>query len=141
MLDGLQTEINRYPELIGASKRITCQKINSEPGLVETWVVSSDICRVPKGDTLAMLSNASQVKLYDWLKAESNEAKGFSLLFYAHDHFKTSDPVFRGTISLLHDPLALITLAEKDAILRLGERLQTRAEELFGRDIVEEDFE
>jgi len=141
MLTGLQEEIDKYQELIGASKKVIMNKLNNEPGQVETWVVRDDNVKVPKGDMLELTSAASQVKLFDWMKAESDAAKGFSLFYYAHDQFKVSDPVFRGTIQLLCDPLAIMTEPERDAILRLGERLQTRSEELFGRKITEEDFE
>ena len=141
MLENLQTEIDRYPELIGASKQIICNKINNTPANVESWVVRSDEHKVPIGDMFALLSLASQVKLYDWMEAKTDPAKGFLLFYNKHDQFKVSDPVFRGTLELMCDPLLLITETERDAILRFGERLQTRAEELFGRDITEGDFE
>jgi len=141
MLTGLQEEIDKYPELIGASKKVIMNKLNTEPGQVETWIAQEGALKVPKGDIIALTSPASQAKLFDWMRAESDEAKGFSLLYYAHSQFKVSDPVFRGTIQLLCDPLGIMTEAERDAILRLGERLQTRSEELFGRKITEEDFE
>ena len=141
MLDGLQTEINTYPTLVGASNKIKMQTINEAPAVTPAWIVMTEELKVPKGDMLALLSSASQVKLYDWITAASTaEAKGFNLFYTAHERFKVTDSVFRGTITLLHDPLALITESEKNAILRLGERLKTRAEELFGRPIVEGDF-
>lgn len=140
MLYGLQAEIDRYPGLVGASKKLICDTINTAPALIEAWVVRDDDHKCPKGDMLAYLSQASQVKLSDWMDAKSTEAKGFNLFYNAHVQFKTTDPVFRGTIQLLHDPLALISEGERDAILRMGERLKTRAEELFGRLITMEDF-
>ena len=142
MLTGLQEEIDAHAELTGASKEIIINALNADDtAQTETWAVRDDILKVPKGDMLALLSFASQVKLYDWLQAGSDYAKGFSLFFYAHDQFKVTDAVFRGTISLLCDPLELITADEKNAILRLGERKISRAEELWGRLIVKGDFE
>jgi len=141
ILQGLPEEITAHPELVGASREIIINTLNTMPGSGGTYVVMTDLLKIPKGDILALLSFESQVKLYDWIKAESDYAKGFSLFFYAHDQFKVSDPVFRGTISLLNNPLNLITEPERDAILRLGERLQTRSEELWGRLITEGDFE
>lgn len=141
MLEGLQTEIDKYPELTGASNKIIMDRLNIEPGQVETWVVRSDNVKVPKGDMLALLSADSQVKLFDWMDAKSDAAKGFNLFYFAHDQFKVADPIFRGTIELLCSPLELITEAERDAILRFGERLQTRSEELWDRSLTAEDFE
>lgn len=141
MLNGLQDEIAVHPEFVGASREIIINKLNIMPGSGGAYVIMADALKIPKGDILAILSFESQVKLYDWLKAGSDHAKGFSLFFYAHDQFKVSDPVFRGTISLLNNPINLITEIERDSILRLGERLQTRSEELWGRSITEGDFE
>jgi len=141
MLNGLQEEIAVHPEFVGASREIIINKLNTMPGSGGAYIVMADTLKIPKGDILALLSFESQVKLYDWIKAESDYAKGFSLFFYAHDQFKVSDPVFMGTITLLNNPLDLITESERDAILRLGERLQTRSEELWGRAITNGDFE
>lgn len=143
MLNGLQNEITLHSELNGASKEIIIDFLNKDgTAIVESWTNRNDeTLKVPKGDMLALLSLESQVKLYDWLKAESDAAKGFSLFFYSHDQFKTCDPVFRGTISLLNNPLFIITEAERDAILRLGERKISRAEELFGHKLTMEDFD
>ena len=141
MLEGLQTEIDRYPELVGASNEIKMRAINSATAETELWVVRDDELKVPVGDMLALLSLDSQARLYDFMQTDTNEAKGFKLFYEKHDQFKVADPVFRGTIQLLHDPLNVLTVDERDIILRLGERLQTRAEELFGRLITAEDFE
>lgn len=141
MLEGLQTEIDKYPTLIGASNEIKMRTINTAPAETEAWVVRDDDHKVPKGDMLALMSAASQVKLYDWMEANSDAAKGFKLFYYSHDQFKTTDPVFRGTIQILRAYFNLITEAEETAVLRMGERLKTRAEEVFGRLIELGDFE
>lgn len=142
MLEALQTEISSRADLAGASQKIVIRTLNSEDADVETWVVSENDCKIPRGDMLALLSLASQVKLSDWMDVKSTDAaKGFVLFYTAHERFKTSDSTFRATISLLHDPLELITEAERDAILRFGERKKTRAEEIVGHLLTEEDFE
>jgi hypothetical protein len=143
MLNGLIDEIALHNELNGASKEIVINFLNQDgTAIVESWTNRNDeSLKVPKGDMLALLSLESQVKLYDWLKAESDAAKGFSLFFYSHDQFKTCDPVFRGTIELLYNPLSIITESERDSILRLGERKISRAEELFSRKVTMGDFE
>jgi len=141
MLAGSQEEIALHQELNGASKDIIIMSLNTDgTSQTESYVVMDDVLKVPKGDILALLSFGSQVALYDWMKAESNEAKGFSLFYNSHDQFRVANPVFRGTISLLNNPLTIITESECDAILRLGERKISRAEELFGRKIIEGDF-
>jgi len=137
----LTNEISSRPELVGASKQIIINKLNSEPASVETWVTDDQERLVPKGDMLAKLSLSSQVKLYDWMKAESvDEAKAFTLFYNAHEHFKAQDPLFRGTIQQLCSVFNLITTDEMNAVLRMGERLQTRAEELVGHKLTEADF-
>jgi len=142
MLSGLQEEIALHTEFTGASKDIIVNALNADgTAQTETWIVMDDVLKIPKGDILALLSFASQVALYDWMKAESNEAKGFSLFYNSHDQFKVNDPVFRGTISLLNNPLSIITESERDAILRLGERKISRSEEIWNRLLTVEDFE
>ena len=143
MLNGLIEEIVLHNELNGASKEIIINFLNKDgTAIVESWTNKNDEnLKVPKGDMLALLSLESQVKLYDWLKAESDAAKGFSLFFYSHDQFKVCDPIFRGTISLLQNPLSIITESEKNAILRLGERKISRAEELWNRKLEIGDFD
>ena len=137
----LQTEINNRQELTTASPAIIMQTLNNEPAQVETWVTDTDERLIPKGDMLALLSLSSQVKLYDWMKAEATDAaKGFTLFYNSHEHFKCSDPVFIGTIQLLENPLGLITETERDAVLRFGQRKLTRAEELVGHKLIVEDF-
>ena len=137
----LSNEISTRPELAGASQQIIINKLNSENGSVETWVVDDKERLVPKGDMLAKLSLASQVKLYDWMKGEAvDEAKAFTLFYNAHEHFKAQDPLFRGTIQQLCSVFNLITTDEMNAVLKMGERLQTRAEELVGHKLTESDF-
>lgn len=141
MLENLQTEIDNHPEFLGASNKIIIETLNTNGSAeIESWVTDEKERLVPKGDMLALLSLSSQVKFYDWMNAESDAAKGFSLFYNAHEHFKCNDPVFIGTMQLLYNPLAIITETELNLILRLGQRKISRAEELFGRKITIEDF-
>ena len=85
-------------------------------------------------------ATTSASAVISWMRAEAdNNALAFHEFYTSHDQFKTSDPVFRSMVTLLNS-INKITTDEKTALLRLGERKQSRAEELFGRKITIEDF-
>jgi hypothetical protein len=143
MLSGLQEEIDRHPELTGAASNIIMDRLNRDgTASVETWVVSSEPCKVPKGDIMAAIAlSGNLANVIRWMRAEADDlALMFHTFFDAHEEFKTSDPVFRHLISGLQAS-SLISTFERDTILKLGERKISRAEELFGRKITMEDFE
>lgn len=142
MLEGLQIEINAHLELTGASKEIIINALNADgTAQTETWVVRNDILKVPKGDILALMNASSIANVIRWMRAEADDnALAFHTLYDSHDQFIVTNSVFRSFITLLHS-IGKITETEKTAILRLGERKISRAEELWGRMLVEGDFE
>lgn len=141
MLEGLQTEIDAHPELNGASKEIIINALNADgTAQTETWAVRDDILKVPKGDMLALMSASSIANIIRWMRAEADDnALAFHELYISHDQFTVTNPVFRAFIGLLHS-LGKITADEQTAILRLGERKISRAEELWDRLLTVEDF-
>jgi len=141
ILQGLSEEISTHPELQGASREIIINKLNTMPGSGGTYVVMADTLKIPKGDILALLSAESIANVIKWMRAEGdNNALAFHELYIAHDQFAVTNAVFRSFIELLA-AISKISEIEKGAILRLGERLQTRSEELWGRAITNGDFE
>lgn len=142
MLTGLQTEIDAHQELTGASKEIIINTLNADDtAQTETWTVRDDIIKVPKGDMLALMSASSIANIIRWMRAEADDnALAFHELYISHDQFTVTNLVFRAFIGLLHS-LGKITADEQTAILRLGERKISRAEELWGRFLTVEDFE
>ena len=141
MLSGLQDEINNHPELQTASKDIIINALNADgTAQTETWAVMSETVKIPKGDILALMSATSISNIIRWMRAESDDnALAFHELYLSHDQFKVTDTVFRLFINLL-ESLAKITESERDAIMRLGERKISRAEELFNKKLTVEDF-
>ena len=139
MLTGLQEEINKHTELSGASNKIILKFLNELK--TETMIVSEEECLILKGDMLAMLSLDNIVKVVEWKNAKgSNYAKVFYALYETHEHFKTSDLMFRGLMEILYS-YNLISESEKNNILKLGERNKSRSEELFSKFLTLEDFE
>jgi len=140
MLNGLAEEISAHPELMGASRDIIISTLNTMPGSGGIYVVMADTLKIPKGDILALLCAESIANVIKWMRAEGdNNALAFHELYIAHDQFTVTNAVFRSFIELLA-ALSKVSETEKEAILRLGERLQTRSEELFNRLITEKDF-
>jgi len=141
MLTGLQQEIDAHPELVGSSAKKRMEALNQDGSAqVESYVVKDDVVKIPKGDMMAMMSVGSLASVITWMRAEADAtAMVFHEFFNAHEQFKVTDPMFRAMISGLAP--GLITTDERDAILRLGERPISRAEEVFGRKLTMEDFE
>ena len=142
MLEGLQEEIDKHPEFIGASNRIIMNSLNEDDTAeTESWDVNTVEVKVPKGDIMAMLSMNSLGNVLTWMRAESDTtALIFHEFYLAHERFKVTDTMFRSLVSNL-ETNGLITSDEKDNVLKLGERKISRAEELFGRKLTMEDFE
>lgn len=136
MLAGLQTEIDKHPDLAGASARIVMEKLN-HPGSASTeeLVKNENSRRLPKANLLAMLDNGNIQKLIDFMETQPV----MKLLFDSASSFDPSHSKFVEMISTL-EGASIISADEKTAILRIGERLKSRAEELFGRNITMEDF-
>jgi len=141
ILQGLSEEISAHPEFVGASREIIINNLNTMPGSGGAYVVMADTLKIPKGDILSLLSAESIANVIKWMRAEGdNNALVFHELYIAHDQSTVTNAVFRSFIELLA-AISKISEIEKGAILRLGERLQTRSEELFNRLITEKDFE
>ena len=142
MLEGLQAEINAHAEFTGASNRIIMQVLNTDgTAQTESWAVNDTEIKIPKGDIMAMLSLESLGAVLTWMRAENDvTALVFHEFYLAHERFKVTDQMFRTLISGLETG-GLITTTEKDAVLRLGERKISRAEELFERKLELTDFE
>lgn len=141
MFEGLQTEIDAHPELTGASKEIIINALNADgTAQVESWAVRNNVLKVPKGDILALMGVPSIANVVKWMRAEADDnALAFHTLYDSHDQFIVTNSVFRAFVGLLHS-LGKITAGEQTAILRLGERKISRAEELWSRFITAEDF-
>lgn len=142
MLSGLQEEINNHTELQTASKDIIINALNADgTAQTETWSVMSETVKIPKGDMLALMSATSIANVVKWMRAEADDnALAFHELYLSHDQFTVTNTVFRLFINLLAS-LEKITESERDAIMRLGERKISRAEELWNKKIEQGDFE
>jgi len=101
-----------------------------KPGQVEIWVVSDEKCLVPRPELEAMLSDASIGNLLTALETSPVLAYRWQSL----DNPDMAHPVMRGQVEGLATA-GVITADEATNLLRLGERLQTRSEELFGRNL------
>lgn len=144
MLEGLQDEIAAHPEFTGASRQIIMDALNKDGSAqTETWE------RVPLEDqkitiskaTLLTYLNADQRKGLRQIMASGTDAgDDLKMLYEADDVFWVNDLTFRGMIDSLGTAISL-PAETVTAIKRLGERAISRAEELFGRKIVEGDFE
>jgi|GEM_PF-4242811 len=144
MLEGLQTEIDLHPELTGASPRIIIEALN-KPGSasVESWVISIEPVMISKSDLFIIyLSQPSRIALREFMSGTTQlgqdikmimdevEGKGINLsLEPVRDLLKSLNLVGVGTDD------------EYNRLMRKGEVLKSRSEELFDRKITLEDFE
>ena len=140
MLEGLQVEIDKHPELTGASRTVIMNALN-EPGsaIAESWVVNPEPVMLTVNDVYTKYaSNESLAKLIDFLDQPENKA--LKLRFDKATHFNLSNTTVRAMMKGLHFA-GVITDDEYNAIKRRGEVRLSRAEELFGRKITLGDFE
>ena len=137
MLEGLQEEISAHTEFVGASKQIIINALNEDgTAQVPASVTSDTPARLKKITFLSMLSSESTEKLITFMDSQPV----FRLLFESGGAFDAAHPKFIEMIDLLADN-SIISESEKTDVLRVGQRDLSRAEELFGRKITEEDFE
>jgi len=139
MLVGLQEEIDKHPELVGASKEIIIKTLNKEGSAeVKTWVINpSPVMRTINDVYTKYISDASLTRLIDFL--DQSENKALKLRFDKATHFNLSNDVVRTLMTRLH-AAGIITDDEYNVLKRAGEVRLSRAEELFGRKITIEDF-
>lgn len=144
MLTGLSDELVNHPELGTASNAKILEALNA-PGSASTEVwtaISLDEQKVTlsKATLLTYLSAAQRKALRELMGSGTDAGEDLKMLYDADNVFWVNSPTFRG----LMDSLAagsVITTEIADAVKRLGERLQSRAEELWGRKLTMEDFE
>jgi hypothetical protein len=139
MLDGLQTEIDKYPVLTNAGAKAVMAKLN-EPGsaLVESWVTNPNEALYTVNEVYTYhISDESLGKLIALLVMP--EYVVLALRLDKATRFDLSSSFVLGMLSNL---LAgeIITQAEHDNLVRLGQVKKSRAEELFERKLTVEDF-
>jgi hypothetical protein len=127
--------------LPGCGPEVLVQKLNADGSAsVETWVVSDTPRTVPKSEVLALLSFDEIVAFKNWREAQADVYARASKELW--DSFTSPDmahPKMRQMVQLLRSLGIIQTDAGMTTILRLGERLKSRAEELIGRKITLEE--
>ncbi len=123
--------------LVGCSPEILVQKLNADgSAFEEAWVVSEEPRLVPKSEVLALLSFEEIAAFKEWRDSEVDAYAKAAKEFW--ESFSTPDmahPKVRQMVQLLRS-LGIIQSDEgAAAVLRLGERKLSRAEELIGRKI------
>lgn len=140
MLEGLQDEINNWPNLVGASQKIIMATLNA-PGsaLIDDWVISPGPVLKSLNDIYThYVSDETLGNLLTLLSQEGNEVLALRLDKATHIDL-TASFVLNMFATLL--AAGVCTQAEYDAILRLGQVQKSRAQELFGRQLTLGDFE
>lgn len=139
MLEGLQTEIDNWPSLSGASPRIIITTLNS-PGTaeIETWISNPEKVLVSINEIYTYyICDATIAKLISFLQQPGNEVIALRLDKATHLDM-TSSLVINILQKLITNEIC--TQTEYDNLIRLGQIKQSRAEELFGRKLILEDF-
>lgn len=139
MLNGLQAEIDKHPDLSGASPRIVMEALNA-PGSaqVEVWITApGGVLKSLNEIYTYYISDASLARLITYLQQPENAVTALRL-----EKAQSIDLAAPLVISMLADLLAagVCTQTEYDTLIRLGQIQKSRAEELFGRKINMEDF-
>lgn len=144
MLQGLQEEIDKHPELTGASKEIIISTLNTDgTAEVEAWDIiplDSQKISISKLKLLTYLTAEQRQGLRTMLAGISEVEQDLAMLYNSDDTFWINDPFFRGMLRNIATALSMDEGIVTE-IKRLGERKISRAEELFGRKIQEGDFE
>ncbi len=123
--------------LVGCGPEILVQKLNADGSASEeSWVVSEEPRLVPKSEVLALLAFEEIAAFKEWRDSEADAYAKAAKEFW--ESFSTPDmahPKVRQMVQLLRS-LGIIQSDEgAAAVLRLGERKLSRAEELIGRKL------
>jgi hypothetical protein len=133
----IQAELSKY---IGSGHTFIEQELNKDgSSLDEKWeTISTDTqhINVHKAVLLAAMSPTERAGLRKALAADED----FKMLYEAAEEFTINHPT---TIAMINGLVAGIGLKSEVAtgILRLGQRKISRAEELIGRKITQEEIE
>ena len=139
MLEGLQTEINKWYDLTGASPNLIMNALNA-PGSaeIETWITNSEKVLVSINEIYTYyISDTTIANLISYLQQPGNEV--IALRLDKATHLDMSSSL---VINILYGLVTneICTQTEYDNLIRLGQIKQSRAEELFGRKLTKEDF-
>ena len=129
--------------LIGGSNETIASILNTEgTASVENWITADTPKWISVFEFLVTLSAASIANIYDLIVSPTTTlGKVLRLIIkYGVSLDMTHDRIRTDLIEALVTALT-ITAAEGDALKRLGEVLQSRAEELFGVKITADDVE
>ena len=138
----LKTEIETDPlglKLIGAGNKKIAEILNtSGTASTETWVVSDTPVCVSKLKIFRDVSNEELAAFHDLMASDTSTGKALSVLLNSADGL---DMTYERTRSMIIDLAAngIISEETKTNLLRMGEVLQSRAEELFGQKITVDD--
>lgn len=138
----LQAELANNPALQGRAASLVQRNLTAAgSSVVETWVVADSERRILKSLLLSYISIANLAAFSDWLETNiSDTAKAFRLFWYANDEFDMTNDRARLLVGFLASQ-ELISVDEQVEILRMGEVLQSRSQELFGRQLSLEEVE
>ena len=133
--EGLRGELARFP---GAGAKVVAAALNVDgTALTDTWVdISLEERKIDihKADLLAMLTDAENGALITFRESGSMAARVFDEFYRASGYFTVTHERMRRMLRSLHAD-GVIGADSLTSILRLGQRLLSRAEELIGRKI------
>lgn len=138
----LQAELANNPALQGRAASLVQRDLTAAgSSVVETWVVADSERRILKSLLLSYISIANLAAFSDWLETNiSDTAKAFRMFWHANDEFDMTNDRARLLVGFLASQ-ELISADEQVEILRMGEVLQSRSQELFGRQLSLEEVE
>jgi hypothetical protein len=149
MLEGLQDEIKNWPQLLGASPKLVMDVLNKPGSFIGVytddaeWTVKNEPAMISKSELMTRYLSLSSGQAFSSFLDKIDPFNRYVNRLFSQvegNGIDMSLGTVRDLFTYIYQTGSICTESEYHALMKLGERQLSRAEELFGRKLTEEDF-